>query len=112
MNFYELLLHNVIFTAFLVLGARMVTDNGKVGYPLRLFVINTCGQFWGKPILLCAACMPSLWGIGTTIFMILYTKLDWLYFVGIYPATALCSSYIAGMLWTFYSGYYNEKFSG
>lgn len=104
MAFLLLLKINVIFTVFIVLGIRLVTDPGKIGEPLRKFCVVTFGEFWSKPLLLCTPCMSSFWSMWTTFVMLLLFNgtipLGGFFFLYIF--TALCATFPAAFLWALY----------
>jgi hypothetical protein len=83
----------------------MVTDDNKVGYPLRAFFISmiTSGKmskYLADPIMLCCTCMASVY--GTLIFWsvniyqgnIIDVKL-----IGTWILTCVTCSFINGFLW-------------
>lgn len=52
-------------------GAIIVTSNGQLFYPVRRFIEYFLAEHWlYKPLLLCASCMPSIW--GTAIYLIYF----------------------------------------
>lgn len=104
MDFLFILKYNVVLTTFVVLGLRMITDKGKIGHPLAVFVSGTFGEWWGKPILLCAPCMSSFWSIPCTliIFLLFNDIIPLGGFFIMWILTAICSSFPAGLFWSIY----------
>lgn len=94
-----------------VLGARTVTDEGMIGFPLREWVLRSIfGRYtpptgwrvnswrhnlW-KPIILCCVCMPSVWGLGIHYLLHGWTNIQY------YPLEALSSAFINAVMWTGY----------
>lgn len=100
--FAETYLCMVLIITISVLGLRMVTDNGKIGYPIRKFFIDHYTPF-NKPLILCAACMPSVWGsiifLVVSLQLINYENYPLVSMVIIWILAVVSSSFTAGFLW-------------
>lgn len=84
-----------------VLGARTVTDEGMIGFPIRRWVLrwskpSVFRENLMKPIILCCVCMPSVWGLG-----IHYLLHGWVN-IQHYPLEALSAAFINAVLWNVY----------
>lgn len=93
-----------------VLGARTVTDEGMIGFPIRQWVLRFIfgenpptdwrkdswqHNIW-KPIILCCVCMPSVWGLGIHLLIHGFSGIQY------YPLEALSAAFINAVLWTSY----------
>lgn len=77
------------------LGLRTITDDGKIAYPLRRLVQKLPSNL-GKPILLCCACMSSVWG----------TIIYWYFFGNSIPEwilVTISASFLNSILWELYT---------
>ena len=86
------------------LGLRAITDEGMIGYPIRLFALKHFPKI-GKPLVLCATCMSSFWG----------TIIYWLYFFNhtsgeidlasfcYWIAISISSAFVNAVLWEYYA---------
>jgi hypothetical protein len=51
----------IFVVSLFCLGLRAITDEGMIGYPVRKYFQVHLPNF-GKPVVLCATCMSSVWG--------------------------------------------------
>lgn len=88
------------------LGIRMITDDHKIGYPIRDFFIKNYDKIPFKladPLMLCVACMASIW--GSLIFWSL-----WVFFDGYFNwfdlfqwvSCCLVTSFVNGFTWALF----------
>jgi len=80
-----------------------------IAYPIRRFFFDKFPNL-GKPIVLCAACMSSLW--GTVIFWVFYTAyglpID-VYSIVYWIGVCISSSFISAVFWTYYDKMFIES---
>ena len=83
------------------LGLRAITDNGMIGYPLRLF-FQKYAPSWGKPFILCVTCMSSFW--GTVIYWghVLPVEDFSLTLLTSWLGVAISSSFVNSIFWEYY----------
>tara|TARA_B100000686_G_C16634917_1_gene886758 strand:- start:249 stop:545 length:297 start_codon:yes stop_codon:yes gene_type:complete len=81
----------VVISAF-CLGLREITDVDKIGYPLRKIAQEKLPLIIAKPLILCCACMASIW--GTIIYWIFFanTIQEWI-------LVTIAASYLNSILW-------------
>ena len=105
---------SILFNYFLIvltisgvcLGWRMITDDEKIFYPIRKYVLDRYDiipKFISKPLILCEACFSSIW--GSVIYWALWGVLDgvidksdilfWVF-------SCFTASFINGILWSLY----------
>jgi len=81
----------IIIISLFCLGLRTITDDGKIGQPLRDLAKKLPTNL-GKPILLCCACMSSIWG----------TIIYWSFFGSNIPEwilVVISASFLNSFLW-------------
>lgn len=85
-----------IIISFTTLGARIITDDEMIGFPIRKFALRF--GLLGKPIITCCVCMPSVWGVG--IHFLIGATLWWYI-----PLEILSACFINAFLWKAYDKY-------
>lgn len=99
MNYFEL----IAIVSLFCLGLRAITDDKMIGFPVRKY-FQTKAPIAGKPIVLCATCMSSVW--GTLIFWLMFfsnseaslsylSVFEWL-------GVVFSSAFINSLLWAYY----------
>jgi len=80
-----------VISAF-CLGLRTITDEGKLLHSLRRFAENKLPILIGKPLILCCACMASVW--GTIIYWWFFANSieEWILVV-------VAASYVNATMW-------------
>mgnify|MGYP003644071137 CR=1 FL=1 len=96
------MLATLLSISIFCLGLREITDQGRILYPLREWVIEKSNlpMIIAKPILLCCPCLASFW--GTLIFwslflhsgsnLELWTFAQWIF-------ACISCSFISGFFW-------------
>ena len=81
----------VVISAF-CLGLREITDEGKIGDPLRKFAQDRLPLMIAKPLILCCACMASVW--GTIVYWVFFANSieEWI-------LVTVAASYVNSVLW-------------
>ena len=88
--------------SFFCLGLRAITDEGTIGYPLRL-ILQKYAPYWGKPILLCVTCMSSFWGTVICLTLLFTLSLEvtttlFLFWIG----SSVSASFINVVSWEYF----------
>jgi|TARA_R110000868_G_scaffold17137_6_gene75673 hypothetical protein len=81
----------IFLISLFCLGLRSITDDDKIGYPLRKLA-KKLPKNLGKPILLCCTCMSSVWG----------TIIYWYFFGNSIPEwilVTISASFLNSILW-------------
>jgi|TARA_R100000093_G_C1945099_1_gene74000 uncharacterized membrane protein YeiH len=81
----------IVISAF-CLGLRKITDTEMIGYVLRDLALNRLPILIAKPLILCCACMASIW--GTIIYWSFYANSIWEWIFCI-----IAASFINSVLW-------------
>ena len=105
MQIYLLL---ILIVSLFCLGLRAITDSGMIGYPVREYFFDKA-PYWGKPIVLCPACMTSLWGTiiywGYTLTMT--TQVEFFHFP-CWIGVCISSSFVSAFCWAYYEKMFFE----
>tara|TARA_R110002074_G_scaffold281029_1_gene452299 strand:- start:133 stop:450 length:318 start_codon:yes stop_codon:yes gene_type:complete len=98
----------IFVVSFFSLGLRAITDSGMIAYPVRR-LFQRRFPVVGKPIVLCATCMSSVWGTiifwGYVYFQEVPIDFE-LYFVWI--GIAISASFINALSWRLYENINRE----
>lgn len=81
-------------TTFFCTGLRILTLQGKLLEPFRIFIEGAFGYFWSKPLVSCAPCMASFHGTYIFIFVIAAYHypcmyVDWLTLLLLWPLSVI-----------------------
>jgi len=53
----------IAIVSLFCLGLREITDQGRIGFPIRLFFLRKWMPFWiARPLIACCPCLASFWG--------------------------------------------------
>ena len=92
----------IVFSSLFCLGLRTITDVGMIAYPVRKFFFDRF-PYLGKPIILCPACMSSVWGTAVFWFFCVAHALPInSYTAGYWIGVIVSSSFINAVSWTHY----------
>jgi hypothetical protein len=97
MNYFEL----IAVISLFCLGLRAITDDGMIGYPIRVYFLKNLPSA-GKPVILCSTCMSSVW--GTIIYWSALSTTEPLSLIDIPIWIGVCVSaaFVNSVLWEYY----------
>jgi len=88
--------------SFFCLGLRSITDDGMIGSPIR-DIVKKNAPYWGKPIVLCATCMPSFWGTVICVIILFTCSLKVTFMMLLmWIGATISASFVNAVCWEYY----------
>lgn len=84
----EIYIISFIINSLFIFGLYKITDEDMILEGVGIWLTETLGSYWSKPVINCPPCMASLWGIFGYLLMSNYLVVCWY----LLPVWCICLS--------------------